>query len=61
MTRSVRVDLTEAEAKALLQAIGNSLTGDDDDESAIVGDKAKIRAAYRGQQKIVTALYNRNK
>ena len=51
------VDLTRAEIVALLAAIGGSLTGDPDDESAFVGSQARIRAAYRGQEKLRRALH----
>ena len=56
MSRAVSVSLTPAEILALLRAIGNSLTGDPDDESAIVGDGRAVSAAYRGRSKLVRAL-----
>jgi hypothetical protein len=56
MSRAVTVSLTPAEIEALLQALGNSLTGDPDDETAILGTGTRIRSAYRGQSKLIRAL-----
>ena len=56
MRGRVSVALTKLEILSLLAAIGNSLTGDPDDEGSIVGEAQAIRAAYRGQAKLVRAL-----
>jgi hypothetical protein len=55
-TKLCHVDLTVLEVQSLLGAIGNSLTGEPDDESSIVGSATQVRAAYRGQAKLVRAL-----
>jgi excisionase family DNA binding protein len=52
-----RIRLTKDEIMGLLAAIGNSLTGDDDDEAGIA-DPATIRAAYRGQKNLRRMLHD---
>lgn len=60
-SRRLTVVLTQSEAYALLAAIGNTLTGDPDDEHGILLTDRRISAAYRAQDKVRQSLREAHK
>ena len=57
MTRTITVTLTIKEAKALLTAAFCGLDGDDNDRIAVMENRADLRAADRGYDKVQQALF----
>jgi hypothetical protein len=55
VTKTITITLTLAEAKALSQAVGNSLYSPED-AMDILGDKRSVDAAYRASEKIDAAI-----
>lgn len=59
-TRKITVVLTEAEARTLLFALGNSIN-DGSDRDIFDGAPQKARACWRAHDKIRAALYGKRK
>ncbi len=54
-TRRITVSFSEAEARALRMAAGNSLVSADDARN-VLGHESKVRAAMRAQAKLTRAI-----
>ena len=62
MSRKITVELTEAEALALLFASGNILEATGEDEQVqFFGNRQTCAAAHRADEKITAAIQNRGR
>lgn len=59
--RKVKVELTPAQAEAVLTALGNVFNGDESDQKAVFGSLKSALAAETASHKIRTALYGSKK